>query len=146
MKKQIVFLAFAFLAACQSQPGPVNKDLPSVTMRPTLDPSTPPDAPPPPEDTLKPNPKSAISGTLYLKSEISTLLSNARVGLYIKAAQQWNKIDEMSSDYQGHFSFTQKLYPGEYELRIMDPRFSGKLPLTIENKPLKGVIFEVSKN
>ena len=145
MKKLIVFLGLVFLMACQSQPGAVNSDYRAAALMPTQDPSVPPDAPAATDEAIMQLPRSAISGTLYQKDKISSILINTKIGLYQKQSKGWKKIDEVDSDYQGGFSVTKKLYPGDYELRVLDTKYSGKMPVTLEKKPQSRLIFEVNR-
>ncbi len=145
MKKVLVCICLGFLIACQSTPGTANPDSRAVTMRPALDPSIPSDAPVPEPVTNTQKGRNAITGTIYQKSQISTILINTKVGLFQKSGNNWNKIDEANSDYRGNFSLMTKVVPGNYELRVMDPKYSGKMPLTLEKKPLAGLIFEVNE-
>lgn len=96
-------------------------------------------------DYLKRNPSVAISGQLLLKSEIPTPLSNTRVNLYLWANNAWKVISEMSTDIEGKFVVTQKLLPGKYQLNVMNPKYVGVLPVTLDDKPIKDLIFEVSR-
>lgn len=146
MKRLIAITGLIFLVSCQSQPGAVNTDYRAGAMRPTLDTSLAPDAPPVTQEAVMQQPRSALSGTIYQKDRISSILMNTKIGLYQKSAAGWSKVDETNSDFKGEFSITKKLYPGEYELRVLDPKYTGKMPVILENKPLSKLIFEVNRN
>ena len=95
-------------------------------------------------DFLARQSKAGISGQLFLKSQISSILPNTRINLYQWQKNQWKLISELSTDIEGKFSITQALFEGRYELRVANPKYVGQLPVVLDEKPVKDLIFEVT--
>lgn len=139
MKTFLFFLLF-LIVGCSSKNKAVNEP-----PTPPLLPMAPLYSPGVAQDAISRAPTSAIQGNLVLKGDIPTPLIHVQLGLYKKQNDAWTEITRFNSETDGHFSVTQKLTRGHYELRVLDPRYSAVLPVTLEKDPVRGLIVEAEK-
>ena len=137
-----VVLLSLMLAACSSKGKAVNKqnDWPVWPMAPATAAGT--EAA---ESALSRKPMAALSGKVVLKSDpLPVGLSGVGLGLFKKEMTKWVLVAELTSEIGGNFEITRPLVPGLYELRVLDKKYKGKLPIQL-SAPLSGLILEISK-
>lgn len=91
-------------------------------------------------DYMQRSPRVGISGNLYLKGDIPTPLGRIQLALFQLENGKWNEISRLSTELDGSFSFTRKLYEGDYQIQVMDSRFSGRMSLKLSSSPQKDLI------
>ncbi|MNJ94849.1 hypothetical protein D3C87_125520 [compost metagenome] len=96
------------------------------------------------ETYLQRSPNAAISGKVFVKSDLPTSLARAPVSLFQLKNSNWSLVSSVNTESDGSFQFTQKLLPGLYELRVQTKAYEGVLPLNLNERTLD-LIFEVSR-
>ena len=97
--------------------------------------------------TQRPSPRAGIEGTLLLQGNLPMPLVHVELGLFKqKADGSWEELTRSSTEPGGVFSFTRVLPAGSYEVRILDQRYSGSLPVTLTTSPETGLTLFAEKN
>ncbi len=89
-------------------------------------------------------PESGISGQVLSKSDFPRPLSRISIGLFQILHSGPKLISSFTSETNGGFRVTQPLFAGSYELRVLDPRYEGVLPLTLDRTAVNDIHFEIS--
>ena len=91
--------------------------------------------------------RSAIEGKVLLMGDIPLPLSRVNLALYRKvfSPERWIEVTRITSSNDGGFRITQKLNPGEYELRTDDARFQGIQSVTLQDSPVHNVFVQVTR-
>jgi 5-hydroxyisourate hydrolase-like protein (transthyretin family) len=97
------------------------------------------------DDASKQTPEAAIAGTVMTSDRIAIPVSRILIGLYILENGTWTEVTRMTTEIDGKFSITRRLYSGTYDVRSLDPRYKGKVGLTLVSSPVLNLILSVSK-
>lgn len=141
MKLMLVFFVTALLIGCKSSRG-VNESAipPIVAAGAAMNVAEPQAISQGFNDYMSRTPMAAISGTLYLNGELPTPLARVQLALSKKEGNAWKEIARINTETGGTFSFTRNLPAGEYEVKVVDPRFSGQLPVTLTTSPKQDLV------
>jgi len=135
MKNLVLVLLLFFAFGCSSKNKAVN-DPPSLPLLPMA----PLQSPEVVQDSIGRAPTSALQGKLILQGDLPTPLAHIQLGLYKKQNDTWSEVTRLTSETDGSFAVTQKLTHGHYELRVLNPRYKGTLPVTLDKDPVRGLI------
>jgi len=91
-------------------------------------------------DALRTSSKSALEGQLLLDGAIPTPLVHVQLILLKKEDGQWKELGRLTTENGGHFSFTQKLTAGDYEIRIQDKKYKGTLAVRLDSDPQRELV------
>jgi 5-hydroxyisourate hydrolase-like protein (transthyretin family) len=142
MKRLNVLFAVVVLSlvACSSKEKAVNEpaSLPLLPSPRTEDLQTA-------QDSIGRSTTSALEGKVLLQGQMPTPLANTEVGLYKKIQGKWIEITKFSTETDGSFKITQKLTRGSYELRILDKKYHGGLPVNLESTPQRDLVLFATK-
>ncbi|MBC7421260.1 MAG: hypothetical protein H7328_11080 [Bdellovibrio sp.] len=142
--KKLIFAVLFLSWACSNKPKPLNPDQHSAAYNTVgnafLNFQTPDDQ----GQTFYNGSSSAISGRIFLKNTVSSIIPNAQLELFKWSKEKWVSVIKVSTNINGEFNVTHKLYPGKYELRTVSQKYQGILLIALDDKPIKDLIFEVS--
>lgn len=98
------------------------------------------------QESIGRSPTPALDGQVLLENDIPTPVANVQLELFKKHNEnKWKSLSQLTTDAAGRFRVTQKMAAGAYELRVVDRRYEGVLPFTLDSNPLENLIFNVKK-
>jgi hypothetical protein len=90
-------------------------------------------------------PIEALTGKVVLKSDIPIPLAHLTLGLFQIQNSRKKLIVEFTTDSDGSFRITRPLQMGFYELVVIDKKYEGTFPVSLENSAARNRIFEATK-
>jgi 5-hydroxyisourate hydrolase-like protein (transthyretin family) len=143
--KMLVFSSSLFLlAACSSKVVNSGDNTPWV-MNNSGNVNAPMQPPDQTQDIMRQASPSGIAGRVLLSGDVPVPLSKVQMALYKNEAARWREVTRFTTETDGTFSITQKLVSGSYELRILDKRYEGTLPVSLDTSPVRNLVLEATR-
>lgn len=146
--KYAILLSLIGLIGCAAEKGVINPQIVSPVLPMSGTPGSPSQGAPGTAPAIEQGqaiPRAAaLSGRVQTSEEMPRPLAGVRVGLFKKQGEQWLQVHEFSTDRDGTFAITRPIERGAYQLRSTDPRYQGVIPLSLDERPLQGILLEVS--
>jgi hypothetical protein len=88
----------------------------------------------------------ALSGQVVTNLQIPTPIPQATLLLEFEKEKRWTRYTELTTDLEGKFKITQKIFPGNYKLSINSPKkWQGELKFNVSDKPISNLFLTVSE-
>jgi hypothetical protein len=143
-----ILAAAVTITACSTHPGAVNNQIylpvplapvaPVGTAASTTNTGSSSDYPPTLATALSSSasnpPITALSGRVFVNGQIPTPAAHITFALYINVNDGWKKVSDFTTNSDGTFNITQSLERGKYEMRSLDKKFVGKMPITLDRQ------------